>query len=138
MSTGRWLIPRVGAESVPLVLIGEAAMRVKDGRPREALSCIERAADLAIASSPLDVPRARLLESQAHGELGETAPALAAGEAVRPAGQSGQRLVRARALTALADLYEATGEPAGLVRAQALALYDDMAIRPAVGSIPAR
>jgi hypothetical protein len=29
--------PRVGAESVPLVLIGEAAMRVKGGRPREAL-----------------------------------------------------------------------------------------------------
>jgi hypothetical protein len=59
-------------------------------------------------------------------------------EAVRLANESGQRLVRARALTALADLYEATGEPAGLVRAQALALYDDMAIRPAVANIPAR
>jgi hypothetical protein len=46
--------------------------------------------------------------------------------------------VRARALTALADLYEATGEPAGLVRAQALTLYDDMEIRPAVASITAR
>jgi tetratricopeptide (TPR) repeat protein len=78
LATAFRLIPRLGAESVPLVLIGEAAMRVKDGRPREALSWIERAADLAIASSPLDVPRVRLLESQAHGAMGETAPALAA------------------------------------------------------------
>jgi DNA-binding SARP family transcriptional activator/Tfp pilus assembly protein PilF len=87
------------------LLIGEGAVRLARGRAREALPWLERAGRLAATSSPLDVPRVRLLESGALAELGETAGALAAaGQAARLAGESGQRLVQARALDALATL----------------------------------
>jgi DNA-binding SARP family transcriptional activator/predicted negative regulator of RcsB-dependent stress response len=115
------------AESMAQVLIGEGAVRLADGRPLDAISWLERAGRLADASSPLDVPRVRLLESQALTELGETGAALAAArEAARLADESGQRLVRVRALNALADLQEVTGVPAARVRAQADALLGDI------------
>jgi hypothetical protein len=111
------------AESMAQVLIGEGAVHLADGRPLDAMPWLERAGRLATASSPLDVPRVRLLESQALTELRETGPALAAaGEAARLADESGQRLVRVRALNALADLHEVTGGPAARVRAEADAL----------------
>jgi tetratricopeptide (TPR) repeat protein len=97
---------RVGAaELTTQVLIGEAALRMADGKPGDALPWLERAGGLATASSPLDLPRVRLLESHALTGLGELTPARdAAGEAARLADESGQRLIRARALKALAAL----------------------------------
>ncbi|MCX5069032.1 tetratricopeptide repeat protein [Micromonospora lupini] len=118
------------AESMTQVLIGEAAVRLTDDRPRAALPWLERAGELATASSPLDLPRVRLLESCALARLERLGEALAAaGEAARLADESGQRLVQARALNALAALHEATGGAAAGVRAQAGAIVDEMELR---------
>jgi DNA-binding SARP family transcriptional activator/tetratricopeptide (TPR) repeat protein len=97
------------AEPATQVLIAEGALRMAGGKPDDALPWLERAGGLAIASSPLDLPRVRLLESRALTELGEITPARdAAGEAARLAGESGQRLIRARALNVLAGLHQVT------------------------------
>jgi tetratricopeptide (TPR) repeat protein len=93
------------AEPATQVLLGEAALLLARGRPADALPRAEQAGRFAAAASPLDVPRARLLESRALAALGETARALAAAEeAARLAGKSDQRLVRSLALEAAASL----------------------------------
>ena len=108
LATAHRVTDHVGAaELTTQVLIGEGALRIAGGKSGDALPWLERAGGLATTSSPLDLPRIRLLESRALTELGEITLAHgAAGEAARLAGESGQRLIRARALNVLAALHE--------------------------------
>ncbi|MFE2333532.1 AfsR/SARP family transcriptional regulator [Streptomyces coelicoflavus] len=113
------------------ILLVRGALHCAEGRYREAAAVLETAGGLAVNGSPLTLPRIRSLSAVALRETGETTAATeAAREAVEQARHSGQRLVLARALTALAAAREAAGDvrsPAGY-RDEAETLFDAIGV----------
>ncbi|NUS26274.1 MAG: tetratricopeptide repeat protein [Streptomyces sp.] len=109
------------------ILVERAAVARAAGLPGVALDHLERAARLAADGSPLTLPRVQVAAAVIRLEDGDPAGALdAAEEAVALARDSGQRLIHARAVLALAAAQEAQGdpEPAAVARARATALFD--------------
>lgn len=113
------------------ILLVRGALHGAEGRYGEAAAVLETAGRLAVNGSPLTLPRIRTLGALALWENGETDAALtAARDAVDQARSSGQRLVLARAATALASVCEAVGDTRLAVeyRDEARALFDEIGV----------
>ncbi len=93
------------------LLLAQATLRCARGEYEDAVRHLERAAQLAVEGNPLALPRIRTLTALALLETGAVADALReAQEAVDRAGESGQRLALARALTARAAARDGSGD----------------------------
>ncbi|MFJ7044746.1 BTAD domain-containing putative transcriptional regulator [Streptomyces sp. NPDC101112] len=104
------------------VLMERAVVDCAAGDHGDALVHLERAAGLAEEGSPLILPRIRALAASALLEIGETAEALRmARQSADLSRDSGQRLVYARALTALAEIHRAKDDEGSAQAEQILA-----------------
>jgi DNA-binding SARP family transcriptional activator/tetratricopeptide (TPR) repeat protein len=113
------------------ILLTRGALSCAREQYGDAVTHLERGAGLAVNGNPLTLPRIRTLAALAMLENGEPDGALnAAEEAVDLARDSGQRLVQARALTALAMVNETIGDlpRARACRDEADALFTGLGI----------
>ncbi|MER5196172.1 BTAD domain-containing putative transcriptional regulator [Streptomyces sp. NPDC002755] len=128
------------------VLLARADLARAQGRPADALDQLERAERLAADGNPLTLPRVHLttaltlLDPDPDTGTG-TAPDRArdaAALAADLARSSGQRLLHARAMAALASAHEAHGEagPAQEARTEATALCTALGVRHPPGTRP--
>lgn len=132
------------------VLLARADLARVQGRPAEALDCLARAEGLAVDGTPLALPRIHLATALTlldprpgrgtgpePGEPGGSRALTEAGRAVALAESSGQRLLHAHALGALAAAHEAHGDAgsARSARERAEALYAALGVRPG-GRVP--
>ncbi|MEU4873776.1 BTAD domain-containing putative transcriptional regulator [Streptomyces sp. NPDC021608] len=133
------------------VLLARADLARAQGRPADALDCLHRAEDLATDGTPLALPRIHLataltlLDMGAYRDMDADIDGSARGRAraeaeraVVSAEASGQRLLQAHALAALAAAHEAHGddESAHFARARADALYATIGVRTGAGTPP--
>ncbi|MFI5962535.1 BTAD domain-containing putative transcriptional regulator [Streptomyces asoensis] len=124
------------------VLLTRADLARAQARPAEALDHLERAERLAADGTPLALPRIHLTtaltlmdpgsETRGAGDDPLARARAAAGRAAELAGESGQRLLHARAAQALAQLHEAGGDSGAAheAGAAAAALYAALDPRP--------
>ncbi|MGW1781466.1 BTAD domain-containing putative transcriptional regulator [Streptomyces sp. NPDC002143] len=115
------------------VLLARADLARAQERPAEALALLERAEGLAADGNPLTLPRVHLTAALALLDTDSAARAGAeATRAVTLAHASGQRLVHAHAVAALAAAHEAQGDTgsAHTARAEAESLYRTIGLRP--------
>ncbi|MFD9436133.1 BTAD domain-containing putative transcriptional regulator [Streptomyces sp. NPDC060002] len=128
------------------VLLARADLARAQGRPADALDQLERAERLAADGNPLTLPRVHLttaltlLDTDTDTDTStHTAPDRARDAAALAAGlarSSGQRLLHAAAMAALASAHEAHGDtgPAHEARTEATALYTALGVRHPPGA----
>ncbi|MFJ4684516.1 BTAD domain-containing putative transcriptional regulator [Streptomyces sp. NPDC088789] len=116
------------------ILLEQSKIKSALGEHDDAVVPLRHAAQLATDGSPLMMPRVHLATALALLHTGEHTEALASAQrAVDLARETGQRLVLAQALTALADIQGAAGDPTPVpaARREAESLYEEIGtLRP--------